>query len=93
MMTRSGQTTFNMSVDPFATLSEVNPFENKTDIETSQEQAWTDFKQDDIPDFSFGDDEDLKTEANTGRPDSQINAFDHKTDTETFTGRRLDRFC
>ncbi|MGK7942597.1 MAG: methyl-accepting chemotaxis protein [Crocosphaera sp.] len=69
---QGGETTFEMDVDPFATLNEVNPFEQKTDMAASPEEGWADFDEDELSDFSFGDDEDLKTEANhTGGLDEE----------------------
>ncbi|MDJ0732302.1 MAG: methyl-accepting chemotaxis protein [Crocosphaera sp.] len=64
-----GQTAFEMSVDPFTTLSEVKSFDTPTDTpntNTSEDDGWADFIDDDFPDFSLGDEQDLETEATTG---------------------------
>ncbi|MEA5508690.1 methyl-accepting chemotaxis protein [Crocosphaera sp. UHCC 0190] len=64
-----GETTFEMAVDPFSTLSEINPFPHQPNPTSPTDQAWPELDEDDLPDFSFSDDEDLKTEANTGSDD------------------------
>ncbi|MDJ0510785.1 MAG: methyl-accepting chemotaxis protein [Crocosphaera sp.] len=61
---QGGETTFEMDMDPFATLNEVNPLQQKNDMAAAEEEGWADFDEDELSEFSFGDDEDLKTEAN-----------------------------
>ncbi|EAZ90922.1 methyl-accepting chemotaxis protein [Crocosphaera chwakensis] len=68
------QNSFEMPVDPFTTLSEVRPFDSQTDIpntNASEEEGWTDFVDEDFPDFSFGDEQGLETEAHTGAGDEE----------------------
>ena len=72
---QGGETAVEREVDPFATLNEINPFEHKTDMATSEEEGWADFDEDELSEFSFGDDEDLKTEANHTGSFGEENTF------------------
>ncbi|MDJ0845193.1 methyl-accepting chemotaxis protein [Crocosphaera sp.] len=70
---QKGDNTFDTPVDPFTTLSEIKPFESSSDIpntETSDDEGWADFVDDDLSDFSF-DEQELETEAHTGGSDEE----------------------
>ncbi|MEL4898609.1 methyl-accepting chemotaxis protein [Crocosphaera sp. Alani8] len=58
-------TSSSEQVDPFTTLSAVKPFEapmNISDGDTEEDDGWGDFIDEDFPDFSFSDEQGLKTE-------------------------------
>ncbi|WP_107668633.1 methyl-accepting chemotaxis protein [Cyanothece sp. BG0011] len=69
-----GQNSFDGPVDPFTTLSEVKPFDSQSDLpdtNVAEEEGWADFVDEDFPDFSFGDEQELETEAHTGAGDEE----------------------
>ncbi|MDJ0659968.1 MAG: methyl-accepting chemotaxis protein [Crocosphaera sp.] len=70
---QEGENAFEMPVDPFTTLSEMKPLESQPDIpdtDTSDDEGWADFIDDDLPDFSF-EEQELETEAHTAASEGE----------------------
>ncbi|MDJ0597645.1 MAG: methyl-accepting chemotaxis protein [Crocosphaera sp.] len=68
------QNPLEMPIDPFTTLSEIQPFDPKPDIldtDNSEDEGWADFVDHDLPEFSFAQEQELETEAHTAGSDGE----------------------